>query len=131
MATPPQSARTGSQGDTRSPPKNGKNWLTYGIVAVIALVVIVFLFGGIGGRDEAVTTNPVIGEAPATLPTDDTALTNDAVTPPAEAAPLDSARPGTGPNATETTPDAQASDSPAAPVIELDGSAEVEVLDDT
>ena len=126
MANPTRPDPTGTQSATRPTRNNAKSWGLYLVIAVIALLVMLFLFGGFGGPDETVTTGPTIDEVPAALPEGDAALTNGAVIPPDNVQP-DAAQSSVP---TEAVPGAPAADGDAEPVIVIKGDAEVEVLDE-
>jgi len=114
MAIPPRPDYTRPETENETRPetatmRSGGNWLIYIAIGLIALLVLVFLLGGFNNRSTTMGNNPDLLQVPAGAP---------AVEP-------------AGAPAANDDPGLNRTDDSTDPVIEIEGDAEVEVLDDT
>lgn len=147
MATPPRpdnTTRKPTETTSATPQKagSGPNWLMYGLAAIVAILILLFLFGAFDGSDEAIATDPTVEQAPAANETADVpavvAPETDAtteVTPLDEVTPVDEVTPADTGADMETAVDPATEEGAAetddqTTVIEVESDAEVEVLDE-
>ncbi len=130
MATPPRNDQRDRQ--TGATAKNGKRWPIYIAIVVIVLLIIFVFFGDLFTTDEQTQEEGAVIEStsPPADGTGDVAVTGgtDPETEGATAA-TDEPVAETDPSASED-PEADSEESEEN-VIELDGDADVEILDDT
>ena len=153
MATPPRNDQRDRQAGASG--NSGKRWTVYIVIAIVVLLIIYLLFGGLFSNEPVVEETPAV-ESTATDTglgaSGDEAATDEDVevitSEPDTAADPETAAPDVGTGDTEATPpddqsnaaepgadtdasapgDAQGDDEE---VIEIEGDAEVEILDES
>lgn len=133
MATPPRpdnTTRKPTETTRETPQKAGRSssWLIYGLAATIVIVVILFLLGTFGGSEEEIATEPTMEKAPTANETTDVPAV--VVAPESDTATeITPAKPDGNIEKTDDPASDSASDSET--MIEVEGDAEVEILDES
>ncbi|MFU8863878.1 MAG: hypothetical protein ACNA7O_08175 [Rhodobacterales bacterium] len=123
MATPPRNTQRDHQ--KASSQSNAKRWGLYLAIALVILLVVLWLFGDVFTTDTVQEDEPAVQTtAPETTPETAPPATEPASPPPATT-------PGTGTETTPTTEPATDEAEEQDGVIEIEGDAEVEVLDES
>jgi len=130
MATPPRNTQRDHQ--KASSQSNAKRWGLYLAIALVILLVVLWLFGDVFTTDTVQEDEPAVQTtAPETTPEAAPPATETA--PPATdpASPPPATAPDTGTETAPTTEPATDGAEEEDDVIQLEGDAEVEVLDES
>lgn len=137
QTTPPRSEHKVHETARTQKAGGGSKWIMYLLAAIIAIIAIIFLLSIFGASEEEIATEPAADEVPTAETAEDFPATESRTDAPTA---IEETVTGTAPETTSVDEATQSKNvgDPAADngsddetIIEVEGDAEVEILDET